>query len=72
MSAHQIYVHLAWTTRDRAPMIDAATRTFLDEFFRRTAARERADIVALSILRTHVHVLIRMTPRLDLPRLSST
>jgi REP element-mobilizing transposase RayT len=53
MSTHQIYFHLAWTTRDRAPMIDAATRTFLDAFFRRTAAREHADIVALAILRTH-------------------
>jgi hypothetical protein len=30
MSTHQIYFHLAWTTRDRAPMIDAATRTFLE------------------------------------------
>jgi len=26
MSAHRIYFHLAWTTRDRAPMIDATTR----------------------------------------------
>src|SRR2546422_9913877 len=69
MSAHQIYFHLAWTTRDRAPMIDAATRTFLDAFFRRTAAREHADIVALAILRTQVHLLIRTTPRMDLPRL---
>jgi len=69
MSTHQIYFHLAWTTRDRAPMIDAATRTFLDAFFRRTAAREHADIVALAILRTHVHMLIRTTPRMDPPRL---
>jgi hypothetical protein len=38
MSAHQIYFHLAWTTRDRRPMIDPPTHDFLNEFFRRTAA----------------------------------
>ena len=69
MSPHQLYIHLAWTTRDRAPMIDAATRDFLSEFYRRTAAREKADIVALAILRTHVHMLVRTTPRIDIPRL---
>ena len=37
--------------------------------FRRTAAREHADIIALAILRTHVHMLVRTTPRMDLPRL---
>jgi REP element-mobilizing transposase RayT len=69
MSAHQLYVHLAWTTRDRLPMIDRPTRDFLEQYFRRTAARERADVVALAILRTHVHMLIRTVPRIDLPRL---
>ncbi len=69
MSTHQLYIHLAWTTRDRRPMIDPPTRDFLDEYFRRTAAREHADVVALAILRTHVHMLIRTVPRIDLPRL---
>jgi len=32
MSAHQLFIHLAWTTLDRRPMIDAATRSFLEEF----------------------------------------
>lgn len=50
-------------------MIDALTRDFLSVFFRRTAVREHADIVALAILRTHVHLLIRTQPRIDLPRL---
>jgi putative transposase len=69
MAAHQLYIHLAWTTRDRRPMIDAPTSVFLSEYFRRTAAREHADIVALAILRTHVHMLLRTIPRIDLPRL---
>lgn len=50
-------------------MIDPPTRDFLDEYFHRTAAREHADIVALAILRTHVHMLLRTVARIDLPRL---
>ncbi len=50
-------------------MIDPPTRDFLNEYFRRMAAREQADVVALAILRTHVHMLIRVGPRFDLPRL---
>src|SRR2546427_11734392 len=69
MSPHQLYIHLAWPTRERRPMIDSPTRDFLDDYFRRTAAREHADVVALAILRTHVHMLLRTTPRIDLPRL---
>src|SRR5437879_11235612 len=69
MTAHQLYIHVAWTTRDRRPMIDPPTSVFLSQYFRRTAAREHADIVALAILRTHVHMLLRTTPRIDLPRL---
>ena len=55
MSTYQLYVHLAWSTLDRRPMINAATRGFLDEFFRKTAAREGAEITDIAILQTHVH-----------------
>jgi REP element-mobilizing transposase RayT len=67
MAAHQLYFHLAWTTLERRPMIDAGTRDFLNDFLRRTAIRERA--VAIAILQTHVHVLVRSGPRVDLSRL---
>jgi len=69
MSTHQLYVHLVWTTRDRLPMINAATRSFLDEFFKKTAARQDTEVVGLSILSTHVHMIVRTPPRIDLPRL---
>jgi len=45
MSAHQLFIHLAWTTLDRMPMIDAPTRSFLEEFFKKTAARHDVEIV---------------------------
>ena len=69
MAAHHLYFHLAWTTRDRLPMIDAATRDFLDDYLRRTAVRERTQVIAAAILQTHVHVLVRTGPRVDLSRL---
>lgn len=69
MAAHQLYFHLTWSTVNRLPMIDRPVQDFLDEFIRRTAVREQAEIVALAILQTHVHVLVRTAPRFDLGRL---
>ncbi|HXE83223.1 MAG TPA: IS200/IS605 family transposase [Gemmatimonadales bacterium] len=69
MSAVQLYIHLAWTTIDRMPMIDQATQSFLEEFFQKTAAGQDVRIVELAILRTHVHMIVQTPPRIDLPRL---
>ena len=69
MAAHRIYLHLTWSTFRRQPMIDQRTRAFLDEYFRRIAIQERVDIVSLSFLQTHVHVLMRCGPRIDLSRI---
>jgi putative transposase len=69
MGAHQLFFHLSWSTLDRRPMIDPPTRAFLDEFIRRTAIRERVEVIELAILTTHIHIVIRTTPRVDLSRL---
>ena len=69
MPAHRIYFHLTWSTLARRSMIDAPTRVFLNEYFRKIALRERATIVSLGFLQTHAHLLIRTGPRYDLPRL---
>ena len=69
MSAHQIFIHLVWTTLDRRPMINEPTRSFLDNYFKKTAARQDVQIVDVEILRTHVHMVVRTPPRIDLPRL---
>jgi REP element-mobilizing transposase RayT len=50
-------------------MIDGATRDLLNDFLRRTAIHERAEIVAVAMLQTHVHVVVRSGPRVDLSRL---
>jgi len=69
MSTCQIFIHLLWTTLNRMPMIDVTTRAFLDEFFKKTAARHEVEVIDLAILKTHVHMLVRTPPRMDLPRL---
>jgi len=50
-------------------MIDAPTRDFLVQFFRRTTIREAAEVIEVAILKTHVHLLVRTSPRFDLGRL---
>ena len=51
-------------------MIDRTTQQFLSDFLRRTAVREHTEVVAIAILQTHVHVLVRSGPQLDLSRLA--
>ena len=69
MAAHKIYLHLTWSTLNRRPMIDAQTHAFLDEYFRRIAIQEGTTILALTFLRTHVHLLIRVEPKFDVSHL---
>ncbi len=47
MAAHQLYFHLAWTTRERRPYIDAPTCDFLRGYSTKVAIREQVEIVAL-------------------------
>ena len=50
-------------------MINEPTKSFLDDYFKKTAARQDVQIVDVEILRTHVHMVVRTPPRIDLPRL---
>ncbi len=66
---HRIYCHIVWTTRDRAPAIDAGLARFLCKFLRRVAQQERAHLLETGMVRTHVHLLVRIHPTTDLSRL---
>jgi putative transposase len=66
---HRLYFHIAWTTRDRTPLIDAAIAQFLEKFLRIVASQEQAYILALGIVQTHVHIVVRAHPTTKLPRL---
>ena len=66
---HRLYVHVTWTTRDRTPLITATVATFLARFLPAIAAQERADLLALGMVTTHIHVLLRLDPSTVIPRL---
>jgi putative transposase len=66
---HRCYIHLVWTTRGRAPMIDAPRARFLDRYLQAIARQERADLLALGMVTTHVHLLMRIVPVTVVPRM---
>jgi putative transposase len=66
---HRLYCHLVWTTRDREPLIDAGRAGFLCRFFRAIARKERAYILEIGLVQTHVHLLVRFQPTVNISRL---
>jgi REP element-mobilizing transposase RayT len=66
---HRLFVHLIWTTRERQSLIDARVARFLSEFLRDVASQERARVMAIGMVRTHVHMLVRVHPQTSLTRL---
>ncbi len=59
---HRLYIHLVWTTRARGRLIDATLAGFLCRFLRAMARKERAYILEIGMVQTHVHVLARVHP----------
>lgn len=66
---HKLFVHLTWTTRDRAPLIDATLARFLTQFLRRVGTQERARVLEIGMVADHVHLLVRLHPTTTIPRL---
>jgi putative transposase len=60
--ADRLYYHLVWTTRDRAALIDAGTAGFLANYLRAIATREKAQILEIGIVSTHIHLLLTTRP----------
>ncbi|MFQ5550546.1 MAG: IS200/IS605 family transposase [Gemmatimonadales bacterium] len=65
----RIYLHVAWTTRDRSPVIDRRVAEFLCQFLPIVCRQERAQLLEMGVVATHVHLLIRVHPTTALPRL---
>jgi putative transposase len=66
---HRLYLHIVWTTRDRAPLIDLGLATFLCRFLRSVARKERAYILEIGMVQTHIHLLARVHPTVNASRL---
>lgn len=59
---HLLYVHLVWTTRGRERLIDPDLARFLCRFLRAMARKERAHVLEIGMVQTHVHLLARLHP----------
>ncbi|HXE56972.1 MAG TPA: transposase [Gemmatimonadales bacterium] len=65
----RLHFHLAWTTLDRAPLTDARLARFLCGFPRAVAMDERARVLQVGMVSTHLHLLIAGHPATQWPRL---
>lgn len=66
---HRLFMHVVWTTRDRAPLIDLRMASDLADHLPRIASQERAEVLEVGIVATHLHLLLRLHPTTTIPRL---
>ncbi|MDX2122130.1 MAG: IS200/IS605 family transposase [Gemmatimonadota bacterium] len=66
---HRLFVHLVWTTMDRRPLINLAVAQYLSRYLPAIAAEERAQVIALGIVSTHLHLLLRLHPATQIARM---
>jgi len=65
-----LFVHLTWKTFRNMPMIGPSEARFLERFLPAEAQRHGAAVLALGMVRDHVHTVLRLPSRIDLPRLA--
>lgn len=65
----RLYVHITWTTRDRTRSLDRHAAAFLSPFLAAVARQERARVLELGIVQTHLHLVRRLHPTTCIPRL---
>lgn len=66
---HQVYVHIVWTTRGRAALIDAGLARFVCRILRALARKVRCYIIEIGMVQTHVHLLVRVHPTTSIAQL---
>jgi REP element-mobilizing transposase RayT len=64
-----LFVHLTWATFRRMPMIRASEARFLERFLPAEARRHGAATISLGMVCDHVHMVLRLPGRFDLPRM---
>ena len=65
----RLYGLLTWTTLRRLPLIHPNVAEFLRRILPRIAERHDTRIVEIGIVRNHVHLIVELSPRPDIPRL---
>jgi REP element-mobilizing transposase RayT len=65
-----MYALITWTTRDRAPLITRRLADFLHPALRSIARQHGVELLETGIVNDHVHALVRLPARIDMPRLA--
>ncbi len=65
----RIFAHLSWTTFARLPLIDARVAAFLEQFLDAECQRQGARMLAVGVVRDHVHMLIELPGAFNVPQL---
>jgi putative transposase len=65
-----LFVHLTWKTFRNMPMLGRSEACFLERFLPAEAQRHGAVPLALGMVSDHVHMVVRLPGRFDLPRLA--
>src|SRR6266487_1165676 len=65
----RLYALLTWTTLRRLPLIHAGAGAFLRRVLPEIARRHGTRLIALGIVRNHVHLVLELPSQVDIPRL---
>jgi putative transposase len=65
----RLYGLLTWTTLRRLPLIHQKAAAFLRRVLPQIARRHDVRVVEIGIVSNHVHLIVELSPRPDLPRL---
>jgi putative transposase len=65
----RLYVHLVWSTWDRAPLITPPVRARIYPVLQHQASLQGASVMAIGGVEDHVHVLLRFPPTVCLSEL---
>ncbi len=58
----RMYVHLVWSTWDRAPLITPAIRDRIYPVMQHQASQLGCEVIAIGGVEDHVHVVLRFPP----------
>ena len=65
----RLYALLTWTTLRRLPLIHPTAAAFLRRMLPEIARRHGTRVIEPGIVRNHVHIVLELPPRVDIPRL---
>src|SRR5688572_200275 len=65
----QLYCLITWTTLQRQALINEPIATFLRGFLARECTRHGARLIECGIVADHVHLVVELSPTLNIPRL---